>query len=91
MDLCDLFDMGSSMKPTITPKRLYNNADMQQVRDLNILPGIYRLISLLEEAKSEELNDLQDWELIKAQQDAIHFWHGIIAMVTTQKDEGENE
>ena len=42
------------MRPTITPERLYNNADMTQVRDLSFLQGCYRLIFLLEEAKKVE-------------------------------------
>ena len=44
------------MKPDINVKRLYANANMNQLLDCSFLEGCYRLIHLLEEAKIEEVS-----------------------------------
>lgn len=78
------------MKPTITPERLYNGADMTQLLQLTFLEGCYRLIHLLEEAKEHEVSKPMhecDYELLKAQNDAQSYWRGIVKMATSKPEE----
>lgn len=65
------------MKPDITVERLYDRADMTQVRDLSFLEGCHRIIHLLEEAKKSEIGKpmLEDF-------DAAH-WHWRVAETDT--------
>ena len=76
------------MKPSITPERLYGNADFSDIRG-TMIPDIHRLITKLEDAKIVETARpiLEvDHHLIKAQLAAQEHWRGIIEMLSKQKE-----
>ena len=72
------------MKPSITPSRLYNNADVTVVANMTFIDGCEKLIHMLEDAKKVEVSkcmDEIDYNLITAQNNAQSYWRGIIAMI----------
>ena len=76
------------MSPDITWQKLYNNASMEDMREM--LHHVHRLINKLEDAKKVETSKSSgdvDFGLIKAQNDAQKFWRDIIKMITHQRKE----
>ncbi|MBE0498611.1 MAG: hypothetical protein IBX43_05140 [Campylobacterales bacterium] len=80
------------MKPCITPARIYADAQVEEVAEMNFVDGCEHLIKLINDAKDQEVEKPMmhpisalvdcDYNLLTSQDEAQVFWRGIIKMVT---------